>query len=75
MEINDYQSRRNWPIKWQYRYKDTSSLPGDQAWSRRYQADENEVNGGSTRRRKATEKGRTYRPTLLKARGRRSMEG
>ena len=40
----------------------------DQAWSKRDQADENEVNGVSTRRRKLTEKGRAYRATLLKER-------
>ena len=48
--------------------RDTTSLPGDQAWSKRDQADENEVNGVSTRRRKLTEKGRAYRATLLKER-------
>ena len=48
--------------------RDTASLPGDQAWSKRDQADENEVNGVSTRRRKLTEKGRAYRATLLKER-------
>ena len=46
--------------------RDTTSLLGDQTWSKRYQADENEVNGVSTRRRKLTEKGRAYRTTLLK---------
>ena len=47
--------------------KDTS-LPGDQAWSKGDQADENEVNGVSARRRKLTEKGRAYRAILLKER-------
>ena len=41
---------------------------GDQTWSKRDQADENEVNEVSTRRRKLTEKGRAYRATLLKER-------
>ena len=48
--------------------KDTTSLPSDQAWSKRDQADENEVNGVSTRRRKLKEKDRVYRATLLKER-------
>ena len=48
--------------------RDTISLPGDQGWSKRDQADENEVNGVSIRRRKLTEKGRAYRATLLKER-------
>ena len=47
---------------------DTTSLLGYQAWSKRDQADENEVNGVSTKRRKLTEKGRAYRATLLKKR-------
>ena len=41
---------------------------GDQTWSKRDQADENEVSEVSTRRRKLTEKGRAYRATLLKER-------
>ena len=48
--------------------RDTASLLGDQTWSKRDQADENEVNDVSTRRRKLTEKGRTYMATLLKER-------
>ena len=40
----------------------------DQAWSKRDQADENEANGVSNRRRKLTEKGKAYRATLLKER-------
>ena len=48
--------------------KDTTSKLGDQTWSKRDQDDENEVNDVSTRRRKLTEKGRTYRGTLLKER-------
>ena len=48
--------------------RDTTSLLGDQTWSKRDQADENEVNEVSTRRRKLTEKGRAYRATLLKER-------
>ena len=48
--------------------RDTASLLGDQTWSKRDQADENEVNDVSTRRRKLTEKGRTYIATLLKER-------
>ena len=48
--------------------RDTTSLLGDQTWSKRDQADENEVNDVSTRRRKLTEKGRAYRATLLKER-------
>ena len=48
--------------------RDTASLPGDQAWSKRDQADENEVNGVSTRRGKLTEKSRAYRAKLLKER-------
>ena len=48
--------------------RDTASLLGDQTWSKRDQADENEVNDVSTRRRKLTEKGRAYRATLLKER-------
>ena len=47
---------------------DTTSLLGDQTWSKRDQSDENEVNEVSTRRRKLTEKGRSYRATLLKER-------
>ena len=46
----------------------TTNLPRDQVWSRREQADENKLNGVSTRRRKLTEKGRAYRATLLKER-------
>ena len=38
--------------------KNITSLSGDQAWSKRDQADENEVNEVSTKRRKLTEKGR-----------------
>ena len=48
--------------------RDTTSLLGDQTWSKRDQADENEVNEVSTRRRKLTEKGRAYRAVLLKER-------
>ena len=48
--------------------RDTTSLLGDQVWSKRDQADENGVNGVSTRRRKLTEKGRAYRATSLKER-------
>ena len=48
--------------------RDTISLPGHQTWSKRDQADENEVNGVSTRRRKLTEKDRAYRTALLKQR-------
>ena len=48
--------------------RDATSLPGDQAWSKRDQTDKNEANGVSTRRRKLTEKGRAYRATLLKER-------
>ena len=48
--------------------RDTTSLFGDQTWSKRDQADENEVSDVSTRRRKLTEKGRAYRATLLKER-------
>ena len=48
--------------------RDTTSLFGDQTWLKRDQADENEVNDVSTRRRKLTEKGRAYRATLLKER-------
>ena len=40
--------------------RDTTSLLGEQVWSNRDQADENEVNGVSTRRRKLTEKGRAF---------------
>ena len=46
----------------------TTSLLGDQVWFKRDQADENEVNGVSTRIRKLTEKGTAYRATLLKER-------
>ena len=46
--------------------RDTISLLGDQTWSKRDQADENEVNEVSTRRRKLPEKGRKYKATLLK---------
>ena len=46
--------------------RDTTSRLGDQVWSKRDQADENEVNGVSTRRRKLTDKGTAYRATLLK---------
>ena len=48
--------------------RDTASLPNDQAWSKRDQADENEANGVFTRRRKLFERGRAYRATLLKER-------
>ena len=48
--------------------RDTASLLGDQTWSKRDQADENEVNDVSTRRRKLTEKIRAYIATLLKER-------
>ena len=48
--------------------KYTTSLLGDQTWSKRDQADENEVNEVSTRRRKLAEKGRVCRATLLKER-------
>ena len=48
--------------------RDTASLLGDQTWSKRDQADENEVNDVSTRRRKLTEKGRACIATLLKER-------
>ena len=48
--------------------RDTTSLLGVQTWSKREQADENEVNDVSTRRRKLTEKGRACRATLLKER-------
>ena len=48
--------------------RDTTSLLGDQIRSKRDQADENEVNDVSTRRRKLTEKGRACRATLLKER-------
>ena len=48
--------------------RDTTSLLGDQTWSKRDQADENEVNDVSTRRRKLTEKGRACIATLLKER-------
>ena len=48
--------------------RDTTSLLGDQTWSKRDQADENEVNDVSTRRRKLTEKSRAYRATSLKER-------
>ena len=40
------------------------SLLGDQTWSKGDQADENEVNGVSTRGRNLSEKGRAYRATL-----------
>ena len=46
--------------------RDTTSLLGDQIRSKRDQADENEVNDVSTRRRKLTEKSKAYRATLLK---------
>ena len=46
----------------------TTSLSGGQAWLKRDQADENEVNGVSSIRGKFTEKGRTYRVTILKER-------
>ena len=48
--------------------RDTTSLLGDQTWSKRDQADENEVNDVSTRRKKLTEKIRAYTATLLKER-------
>ena len=48
--------------------RDTTSLLGVQTWSKREQADENEVNDVSTRRRKLTEKSKAYRATLLKER-------
>ena len=48
--------------------RDTTSLLGDQTCSKRDQADENEVNDVSTRRRKLTEKSRAYRATSLKER-------
>ena len=49
--------------------RDTTSLLGDQTWSKREQTDENKVNDGFTRRkRKLTEKGRAYTATLLKER-------
>ena len=48
--------------------RDTTSLLGDQTWSKRDLADENEVNDVSTRRRKFTEKGRACRAKLLKKR-------
>ena len=54
---------------------DMTSLPGDQAWSKRDQADENKVNGVSTRRRKLTEKVMAYRAMLLKARWERINGG
>ena len=46
----------------------TESLLSDQTWSKWDQADENEVNEVSTRRRKLTEKSRAYRATLLEER-------
>ena len=48
--------------------RDTTSLLGDQTWSKRDQADENKVNEVSTRRRKLTEKGTACTATLLKER-------
>ena len=47
---------------------DTRDLLGNHTWSKRDQADENEVNDVSTRRRKLTEKIRAYIATLLKER-------
>ena len=47
---------------------DTTNLLGKHTWSKRNQADENEVNDVSTRRRKLTEKIRAYIATLLKER-------
>ena len=46
----------------------TTSLPGNQAWSKRDQADENEVTGVSSRRTKLTDKGSAYTTTVLKER-------
>ena len=65
MKINDLNQEEIGPSNGN---TDTTTLPGDKAWSKRDQADENEVNGVSTRRRKLTEKGRAYRATLLKER-------
>ena len=48
--------------------RDATSLLGIQTWSKRDQADENELNDVSTRTRKLTEKGRAYRATLLNER-------
>ena len=48
--------------------RDTTNLLGKHTWSKRNQADENEVNDVSTRRRKLTEKIRAYIATLLKER-------
>ena len=36
--------------------RDTASLSGDLAWSKRDQADENEMNGVSSKRKNLTEK-------------------
>ena len=48
--------------------RDTTNLLDNHTWSKRDQADENEVNDVSTRRRKFTEKIRAYIATLLKER-------
>ena len=48
--------------------RDTTNLLGNHTWSKRDQADENEENDVSTRRRKLTEKIRAYRATLLNER-------
>ena len=48
--------------------RDTTNLLGNHTWSKRDQADENEENDVSTRRRKFTEKIRAYRATLLNER-------
>ena len=63
MEINEPQSGKAGPSN---SNRGTTSLSGDQAWSKRDQNDENEVNGVSTRRRKLTEMGRAYIATVLK---------
>ena len=48
--------------------RDTTSLLGDQTWSKRDHADENEVNGVSSRRRTLARKSRAYRAILWKER-------
>ena len=67
MEINDPQSKGNWTDP-SSGNGGTKGLPGDQAWSKRDQADDNEVNGVPTSRGKLREKGRTYRTAALKER-------
>ena len=53
----------------------TTSLSGGQAWLKRDQADENEVNGVSSIRGKFTEKGWTYRVVAILKERREKING